>query len=54
VELHRRIPEEDPVCTICGCEDEDDHHALVRYTLVRALRDEMRKFWSLPSEEVFL
>jgi hypothetical protein len=51
-ELHHRIPGKDPVCTICGCED--DHHALVRCTLARALRDEMRKFWVLPLEEVFL
>jgi hypothetical protein len=27
--LHRRMPEKDPVCTICGCEEEDDYHALV-------------------------
>jgi hypothetical protein len=52
-ELHRRIPEKDLVCIICGCEDEDDHHALVRCTLARALRDEMRKFWSLPSKDFF-
>jgi hypothetical protein len=51
--LHRRIPSTDPICTICGREREDDHHALVRCTLARALREEVRKFWRLPPEEVF-
>jgi ribonuclease HI len=52
-ELHRRINTIEPVCTICGREDEDAHHALVRCTMARALREEMRKVWTLPSEETF-
>jgi hypothetical protein len=49
--LHRRIPTVDPVCSICGQEDESSHHALLRCTLARALRDETRKVWTLPTEE---
>jgi hypothetical protein len=41
--LHRRIPTVDPMCTICGTEPEDVHHALVRCTLARVLRDGMRQ-----------
>jgi hypothetical protein len=41
------------MCTVCGREREDDHHALVRCTLARALREELRKLWQLPSEEMF-
>jgi hypothetical protein len=44
-------PTIDPVCSICGREDEDDHHALIRCTLARALREEMRNVWELPTEE---
>ncbi|XP_051221867.1 uncharacterized protein [Lolium perenne] len=32
---------------------EDSHHALIRCTLARALRDETRKLWRLPPEEDF-
>jgi hypothetical protein len=53
VGLHRRIPETDPVCTICGCEEEDCHHALVRCTLAMALHKEMRSIWKLPPQEEF-
>jgi hypothetical protein len=47
------IPETDLVCTICGCEEEDDHHALIRCNLARALREEMRSVSQLPPEEEF-
>jgi hypothetical protein len=51
--VHRRIVSVDAMCPICGVEGEDDHHALVRCTIARALRDELRKSWDLPSEENF-
>jgi ribonuclease HI len=54
VHLHRRILTVDPTCSICGMEVESDHHALVTCTLARALRDELREAWSLPSEEIFM
>jgi hypothetical protein len=50
---HRRIVSVDFMCPICGVEGEDDHHALVRCTIARALRDELRKNWKLPPEEDF-
>jgi hypothetical protein len=37
--LHRRIPRVLPMCDLCGFEDEDAHHCMVRCTLARALRD---------------
>lgn len=40
-------------CTICGMEDETGHHAVVRCTKSRALRQELRKSWLLPDEEQF-
>jgi ABC-type taurine transport system substrate-binding protein len=51
--LHRRIHKIDPVCSICGMEDEDVHHALIRCTLAKALRQEMRTVLSLPSNIAF-
>jgi hypothetical protein len=36
--LHRRINSANPTCTICGIEEEDSHHALIRCTLANALR----------------
>jgi hypothetical protein len=48
------MPNFSPVCVICGMGAEDDHHALVGCTLARALREELRSVWSLPSEEVFM
>jgi hypothetical protein len=39
--LHKRITSVDPICTICGCEGEDAHHALVRCTVARTLREEI-------------
>jgi hypothetical protein len=51
--LHHRIPKIDPTCIICGLEVEDGHHALIRCTLARALREEMRKIWTLPPESAF-
>jgi hypothetical protein len=51
--LHRRMPNIDPVCVICGVEVEDDHHALIGCTMARVLRHELRNVWSLLPEEVF-
>nr|XP_051205578.1 uncharacterized protein LOC127319648 [Lolium perenne] len=51
--LHRRIPKILPICQICGAHTEDAHHAMVRCTLARALRDSMRQVWTLPKEEDF-
>jgi hypothetical protein len=47
------MPKIDPTCIICGLEVEDGHHALIRCTLARALREEMRKIWTLPPESAF-
>jgi ribonuclease HI len=52
--LYHRISSINPICSICGREEEDVHHALVRCTLARALRDELRSHWTLPTEEQFL
>lgn len=48
--LNKRIPKVLPTCSVCGMEFEDAHHAMIRCTLARALQDEMRKVWHLPSE----
>lgn len=40
-------------CQICGNEEEDSHHAVVRCTKAQALRHEMRKVWQLPAESFF-
>jgi hypothetical protein len=52
--LHQRINTINPTCSICGREVEETHHALVRCTLARALRDELRSHWALPPETAFL
>jgi hypothetical protein len=41
--VHRRIRTVSPICKICGREEEDEHHALVKCTLARGLREELRK-----------
>ena len=51
--LNRRLPKIDPICTICGHEVEDAHHALVTCTLARALRDQLRHHWTMPPDDVF-
>jgi ribonuclease HI len=51
--LHRRISRILPIFSVCGVEDEDAYHCMVRCTLARALRDGMRVIWSLPSEVEF-
>jgi ribonuclease HI len=48
--VHRRINTVLPICTICGCAEEDAHHAVVNCTLAQALRSSMQKHWYLPSE----
>ncbi|KAK1650721.1 hypothetical protein QYE76_068526 [Lolium multiflorum] len=50
--VHRRINTVLPICTICGCAEEDAHHAVVNCTLAQALRSSMQKHWDLPSEAV--
>jgi hypothetical protein len=40
-------------CQICGADDMDGHHAVVRCTKARALHYEMRKLWCLPDEAHF-
>jgi hypothetical protein len=39
-------------CQVCGME-EDGHHAVIRCTKARALRQELRKYWDLPDELQF-
>jgi ribonuclease HI len=51
--LSRRIDTVSPTCAICGCKAEDAHHALVDCTLPRALREELREHWTLPTELSF-
>jgi hypothetical protein len=51
--VHQRITRVSLICGICGREEEDAHHALVRCTLARALREEIRSHWTLPSEDLF-
>jgi hypothetical protein len=51
--LHWHIPRIQATCAICGADEEDAHHVMIRCTLSRALRDGMRKVWELPKEELF-
>jgi hypothetical protein len=51
--LHQRISTICPQREICGREVEDEHHAVVRFTLASALQGGMRKYWTLPSEVEF-
>jgi hypothetical protein len=51
--LSKRVHTITPICTICGHASEDAHHAIVSYTLARALREELRAHWSLPDEVAF-
>lgn len=46
----KRTLEVDATCGICGCDEEDEFHAVVACTKSRALRYEMRKEWELPPE----
>ncbi|RLN35951.1 hypothetical protein C2845_PM03G26230 [Panicum miliaceum] len=39
------------ICEVCGREEEDEHHAVIRCNLATSLRAEMRKVWLLPEEE---
>ena len=50
---HKRTITHDGICTICGCEEEDEFHAVVRCTKSTALRHAMRKWWNLPAEKSF-
>jgi ribonuclease HI len=49
----RRTLETNATCDICGTEVEDAFHATVRCSKARALRDSMRKVWTLPNENLF-
>jgi hypothetical protein len=40
-------------CQVCGTEEEDGHHAVIKCTKARALRQELRKYWDLPDELQF-
>jgi hypothetical protein len=41
------------MCKICGVEEEMGFHAVVNCTKAWALRQEMRRHWSLPEESWF-
>lgn len=41
-------------CPICGQVEESGFHATVECTKSKALRDTLRKFWSLPDEKEFV
>jgi hypothetical protein len=41
----------DPTCTVCGMEEEDGYHAIMRCTKAVALRSRLREIWELPKEE---
>ncbi|TVU17394.1 hypothetical protein EJB05_33427, partial [Eragrostis curvula] len=47
---YRKI-EELGTCEICGVEDEDDYHAVMRCDHAVALRSAMRRIWALPAED---
>uniref|UniRef100_A0A8R7UBP0 Reverse transcriptase zinc-binding domain-containing protein n=1 Tax=Triticum urartu TaxID=4572 RepID=A0A8R7UBP0_TRIUA len=49
----RRTITFDATCDICGCGDEDEHHAVVGCTKSRAPRHKMREEWDIPSEKQF-
>uniref|UniRef100_A0ACD5WHD1 Uncharacterized protein n=1 Tax=Avena sativa TaxID=4498 RepID=A0ACD5WHD1_AVESA len=51
--LHQRIQKINPCCSVCGTENEDSHHAVIRCTIARALREGLRTVWSLPAESTF-
>jgi hypothetical protein len=49
----RRTLEVSNICPICGVEAESSFHAIVACTKAKAIRQEMRKIWNLPSEKEF-
>jgi hypothetical protein len=49
----RRTLKTDSICSICGREEENSHHAIVDCTKPRALRLAMRSYWRLPQESSF-
>lgn len=49
----RRTITTDNVCSLCGCEEEDEFHAVSACTRSKALRFTMRPAWNLPKEEKF-
>jgi hypothetical protein len=51
--LNRRISMVNPTCSICGCESEDAHHALIACTLARVLREDLRVYWTLSNDLAF-
>jgi hypothetical protein len=40
-----------PTCTVCGMEPEDAYHVVMNCTKAYALRQHVRKSWSLPHED---
>lgn len=50
----RRLKKEQPTCSICGMEEEDGFHEVIRCTKAKALRDALRVHWSLPEEHDLL
>ncbi|VAH99193.1 unnamed protein product [Triticum turgidum subsp. durum] len=49
----KRTLEVHSTCNICGNDEEDEFHAVVSCTKSKALRNEMRGIWDLPSEKLF-
>jgi hypothetical protein len=47
----KRMLMDDATCLVCGTEEETTFHAVVRCTKAMALRNEMRRHWSLPDEK---
>lgn len=50
----KRNLEHDSICSICGTAEENSFHATVACTKPKALREEMRKHWTLPKERDFI
>ena len=49
----KRTLEVDSTCNICGVEEEDSHHATINCTKAKALRNQLRKIWKIPAEDMF-
>ena len=52
VNMKTRHMTHDATCRICGREDEDTFHALVRCTHARLLWEVMREVWDLPRDDM--
>lgn len=49
----QKLENESTCSIICGLTEDDGHHAAVGCTKARALREALRKVWSLPEEDLF-